>query len=201
MDTQTTTIKFIEFVQDEQKVKELILLFSELSEGDATFGATKLNKLLFFSDFLAYQIHGKSISGSKYEARPQGPMLKNFYAVQDEMQGNKEIAIRTSEYGGYRQNRTLALRTANLSQFSGEELEIVMRVLNEYRNMNASQISALSHEFLGWQAVDIGEEIPYEIALVSTRDLTPEEYEFPTKTKLNFEQLGINPSKLVMYGV
>ena len=78
-----------EMVPNEEKVKELILLLSEMSEGDEYFGATKLNKLLFFADFLSYILHGKPISGYVYQARPEGPMLKDFYQIRDEMKQSR----------------------------------------------------------------------------------------------------------------
>jgi hypothetical protein len=84
----------------------------------------------------------------------------------------------------------LALKSPNPKIFTGEEMGIVMQVLSEYRGLSASQISALSHEFYGWQAVNFGEEIPYETALVSTRDLTLEEYEFTKGIELDFAKLG-----------
>jgi hypothetical protein len=40
--------------EDEQKMKELILYISQKCADDTKFGATKLNKILYFSDFLAY---------------------------------------------------------------------------------------------------------------------------------------------------
>jgi hypothetical protein len=40
---------------DDEKLRELILYVSTLSKDDDNFGATKLNKLLFYADFLAYQ--------------------------------------------------------------------------------------------------------------------------------------------------
>ncbi len=179
---------------DDAKIKELIVLISELSEGDQYFGATKLNKLLFFADFISFVQNGMSISSAAYEARPEGPMVKGFYDLRDKMNG-KDIMTRSQEFAGYVQYKTLALRNADVKIFSSEEMSIIIRVINEYRQMSASQMSALSHEFLGWQAVDFGEEIPYETALVSTRDLTMEEYEFPKDIKIelkHFEQFGID---------
>ncbi len=40
--------------ENEKKFAELILYVSQKSTFDSTFGSTKLNKILYFSDFLAY---------------------------------------------------------------------------------------------------------------------------------------------------
>ena len=200
MDNLNNPLKIMtEMVPNEEKVKELILLLSEMSEVDEYFGATKLNKLLFFADFLSYILHGKPISGYVYQARPEGPMLKDFYQIRDEMISNQDVAIAFRNFGGYPQHKTLALRNANVSQFSAEEMNIISHVISGFRGMSASQISALSHEFLGWQAVDIGEEIPYEIALVSTADLTEEEWKFPENLEIDLSKIGINQANIVVH--
>jgi uncharacterized phage-associated protein len=188
-----------EIVPSEEKVKELIVLLSEMSEGDEYFGATKLNKLLFFTDFLAYIQYGKPISGFTYEAQPEGPMLTNFYAIRDELQKNQDIAVARLNFMGYPQHKTLALRPPDVSKFSAEEMRIISHIVSEYQFMSASQISALSHEFLGWQAVDIGEVIPYEIALVSTSDLTEDEWAFPENVTLDFEKLGLKQADIITH--
>jgi uncharacterized phage-associated protein len=198
-DTKKQQVPPVEVVPNEEKAKELIVLLSEMSEGDEYFGATKLNKLLFFTDFLAYIQQGKSVSGFKYEAQPEGPMLKNFYAIRDQLQISQDIAVAKRNFMGYPQHKTLALRPPDVSKFSAEEMRIISHVVTEYQHMSASQISALSHEFLGWQAIDIGEEIPYEIALVSTEDLTEEEWEFPEKFTLDFGKLGIKEADIVAH--
>lgn len=181
---------------DEKKAKELILLLSALSEGDEYFGATKLNKLLFYTDFLTYILYGAPVTGYSYQARPGGPMLKDFYKIRGEMDG-KEIVIAQRNFGGHRQDKTFAKRDPNYGMFTGEEMSIITHIVNEFKGVNAAQISSLSHEFLGWQAVEIGEEIPYEIALVSTADLTEEEWSFPENVNINFEEIGISEADII----
>jgi uncharacterized phage-associated protein len=182
---------------DGEKIKELILMLSELSEGDEFFGSTKLNKLLFFVDFLSYLQFGKSISGHMYEAQPEGPMIKRFYEIRREMEDKQDLFVQQREFGGYVQHKIKALTNANPGKFTGDEMALILHVISDYRDMNASRISALSHEFLGWQAVNIGEVIPYETALVSTEDLTSEEWEFPEKINFNFAKHGIPVETLV----
>ena len=48
---------------DERKLKELILYVADRCEADPTFGAIKLNKTLFYADFLAFASTGKPITG------------------------------------------------------------------------------------------------------------------------------------------
>jgi hypothetical protein len=58
---------------DREKLRELILHVARRSEGDIAFGVTKLNKLLFFIDFLACLRFGKPITGEEYQKLDNGP--------------------------------------------------------------------------------------------------------------------------------
>ena len=124
-------------------------------------------------------------------------MIKNFYNIRNEMITKQDIALAELNLWNFKQQKTLALRSADIKMFSAEEISIISHVISDFRNMTASQISALSHEFLGWQAVDIGEEIPYEIALVSTVDLSKEEWEYPENITLDLSTIGISQACIV----
>lgn len=182
---------------NEEKLTELILLISELSEGDEYFGSTKLNKLLFFSDFVSYQRTGQSISGYAYKAQPEGPMLNGFYGVRDRLEELGEIVVREKDFWGYSQHRTIALRSAEVSKLTSDELNIVNRVIRQSEDMSAAQISSASHDFIGWQIVDIGEEIPYHTALISARDLTADEWKYPVTQDLELDKVGVDVESLV----
>ena len=67
--------------EDDAKLRELVLLIATLSEGDEPFGKIKLNKVAFFSDFLAYLIFGRSITGHQYMRLPEGPAPRKLLLV------------------------------------------------------------------------------------------------------------------------
>jgi hypothetical protein len=48
-----------DFRFDKEKFKELVLYLAEKCETDPSFGVTKLNKLLYYCDFVAYSELGK----------------------------------------------------------------------------------------------------------------------------------------------
>ena len=58
---------------NERKPGELIVLIASLSRDDPAFGDVKLNKLLFFSDFLAYTNLGHPTTGAEYQKLDFGP--------------------------------------------------------------------------------------------------------------------------------
>jgi hypothetical protein len=87
--------------------------------------------------------------------------------------------FRDENHFGYTQQRLIALREPSLEQFSGEEINLIRDVLAELWNSNGSEVSELSHLFLGWQVAAAGESIPYETILLSPpRPLDDEEQDW-----------------------
>ncbi|MDP2965926.1 MAG: Panacea domain-containing protein [Pelolinea sp.] len=162
----------------DKKMKELILYVSQKCEGDSSFGATKLNKLLFFSDFMAYLNFGKSITGQEYQCLEKGPAPKRLVPIREELMKSQEAVLRPNSYYGFPQERLIPLREPDLSEFSGEEIALVDFEIDHWREKSAKEISAESHKFIGWICAEELEVIPYETAFVGTRELTEEEFEF-----------------------
>ena len=69
-----------------RKFKELMLYFSQrgLDEG-LVIGSTKLNKLLFFTDFRAYAELGSPVTGATYQRLQWGPAARQLLPMRDEM--------------------------------------------------------------------------------------------------------------------
>lgn len=78
--------------------------------------------------------------------------------------GDVVIANRTSF--GYKQKKVVALRDAQLGEFSGDEISLVDEIIERFRGKTARGVSDLSHKFIGWKYTGFGEDIPYEMALV-----------------------------------
>lgn len=163
---------------DDQKLAELILYISEKSEGDERFGATKLNKLLFFADFAAYWQLGRAITNQRYFRLPAGPAPRRLVPVRDGLIEDSALAMSERDYYGYLIKRTVALREANLGLFQADEIAIVDDVIRYFWKMNAREISDYSHRFVGWKIAGDQEDIPYEAAFISNRPLTQDEADY-----------------------
>jgi hypothetical protein len=159
----------------EKKFRELILLICARSQGDKKFGATKLNKLLFYSDFSAYLSFDKPITGQQYFKLPNGPAPRKFKPIVAKMQKADELAYQETEYFGRIQKKPIALRQPDLSVFSAQEIDLIHNMIQKYWNYSASEISDKSHLFLGWKVAREQEIIPYSTALVGSRKPTTEE--------------------------
>lgn len=164
-----------DFSADDRKLRELIVYLSALSAGDKYWGAIKLNKLLFYSDFMAYLRFGKPITGQEYQALEQGPAPRRLRPLLVKMRQAGDIDIREKTFHRFKQKQTVALRTANVNVFSGPEVDLVHDTIKRFWEKSASEISEHSHAFLGWKLAEIGETIPYKTALIGSRKPTEKE--------------------------
>jgi len=144
------------------KFKELILYIAQESESDPNFGATKLNKILFFCDFLAYRAHGKSISGQRYFKLPYGPAPRALKPAISELVAEEACIEVERNHFGRPQKRIIVRREANVEAFTSTEVVLVGRVIRALWDNSAQGVSNLSHHFIGWQAAGDLEDIPYE---------------------------------------
>lgn len=143
----------LDFKIDENKFKGLVLYIADKCSDDPDFGATKLNKILFYSDFHSYGYWGKPITGAAYFRLKHGPAPKHMKPIRD-------------------QNRTIPLTEANLDVFSAKEIALVDKVIEEFGGLNADDVSTVSHMEAGYKIAGNKEDIPYEAVFLSSRPLT-----------------------------
>ncbi|MBI1387408.1 MAG: DUF4065 domain-containing protein [bacterium] len=174
---------------DNKKYRELIKYISARSSEDRFFSVTKLNKILFFSDFLAYKKIGASISGDNYHKEPFGPVPNHAEKVLKHLIKKGEMAQSIGMLGQYEQKKPVTLQEYQLDLFSPEEISIINIVLDQLEEQSATQVSDLSHKFSGWQLVNIGEDIPYHTVLLSDSEPSQEAIEYGKKLLADLEKL------------
>lgn len=162
--------------QDEQKFRELVLYVSQRCANDPTFGAIKLNKTLFYSDFLAYANLGQPITGFEYQKLPNGPAPRRLLPVRDKMIRERELGLQEVPLrSGAVQKRTVNLRPPDLKVFSAKEIAVVDEVIEALKEANTETVSELSHRMIGWIVALDGETIPYSTICLSNLPLTDTE--------------------------
>lgn len=157
--------------ESRNRLRELILFVAERSLDDPTFGAVKLNKILFYADFISFARFGEAITGTPYKRLPLGPVPTAARAVRAEMEAEEEIFVAMEGYSPNPQHRVVARREADLSRFKARDIALVDGVIEALSGISGSAISEASHDRV-WQAVGPYETIPYEAAYISERPLT-----------------------------
>lgn len=161
----------------DKRLGELILYVSKKCEGDSTFGSIKLNKILWWSDFLAYARYGTPITGSEYRSLEKGPAPKRLVPVRHNLIGAQDAVIQANQVGPtHIQQRVIPLREAELEMFTGREIDLVNQVIRGLWEETAQTVSEWSHG-KAWRVTPLGESIPYEAIFLSDEPPTPAEIE------------------------
>lgn len=145
----------------------------------AKLGATKLNKILWFSDVLYYRRHGRTITGADNYVKQQfGPVQKNMLGVLDELKRDGKIVERTSDTPlGFRREYVW-LKEPDLTTFTAEEIDVLIEVMDWICNdETAKSVSEKSHDAL-WDETEIGESMPVRAGAVVPAEITPEAVEW-----------------------
>lgn len=165
-------------IGDETKLGELIVHISLKCANDRRFGATKLNKLLYFADFFAFGQHGKAITEVPYQHLKNGPAPRRFKVVEKSLVDAKAIAVQKIKLpNGNTQIKTIALRNPDLSNFSGEEIALIDQLIDKHWEDDSDSISICSHNYVGWKMTKEGENIPYGSIFLSDEPLSQAEIE------------------------
>lgn len=153
---------------DSQKFRNLMLYLAHLSREDPYFGAVKLNKMLYYCDFIAFSRLGRPITGAYYQKLSEGPAPRQLLGEREALINEEEAKLELRPYFAYMQQRLVptADRSDLKEEFSPEEMEIIDEVHEAMRYMTAREASDLSHGEVGWILARQGETIPYEMASV-----------------------------------
>lgn len=147
-----------------EKFTEMVVYFSEKVQPFKT----KMNKLLFYADFLMFRQSCFSISGTRYKAISMGPVPHNFQSVFEYLANKDEIDVHCFDFpdGGFgeqfiaRQDRAF-----NPSLFSKEELEVLEKVATTFKKTTTADIIELSHLEKAWKENEQAKNvISYEYA-------------------------------------
>lgn len=150
------------------KMRELILYVSEKLADDDKFGSTKLNKVLFFADFLQYGMTKKTITGKDYWKLDKGPVPKCLVPLREEMIKEGSLDIIERDYWGKPQKVPVAKCKPNLGVFTADEMSLIDYVIEQLRPCDANECSLKSHKYLElfWDLAEYKETIPHGLALV-----------------------------------
>ncbi|MBL1176697.1 Panacea domain-containing protein [Pantanalinema sp. GBBB05] len=160
---------------EKNRLKELVHHICYKCGGKNELGATKLNKILWFADSLAYKQTGKSITGSRYKKLQHGPVPFEINSVLKELENEGKILVYKHEYFGLPKKTFLLLEHPLDEIFSRDELEFVDLLTAEIcGGHTAKSISELSHDIV-WEAASMGEEIPLSAVLATDEAILNEE--------------------------
>ena len=109
---------------------------------------TKMNKVLFYIDFLSYRESGMAISGLAYNAIEFGPVPQRWDRVYSAFD---EIVPKSRLVHDQESTALTAVIEADMTCFTEQERAIIDTVCAKMKGLSAHEISELSHNELAWR--------------------------------------------------
>lgn len=123
---------------------------------------TKLNKLMFYSDFYNYRTTGQSISGLQYRALNFGPVPDHYATIYDNA---PHIYKRLIEAHGMVSTLLSYSSDSGFEELSDTEKGSINYVIEKLKPLNVSNIIELSHKENCWKIYSLTQScIPYDEA-------------------------------------
>ena len=138
------------------QVKNIILFY--INKLGGVF-STKMNKLLFYTDFYSYKTLGYGMTGLAYKAIQYGPVPFNWNVLYGSMEDiDSEIISFPSGNSG---EQLVSAIQPDMSTFLAEELNILNDIVSKFGSLTANQLSELSHSEDAWQHY-VGTSLPID---------------------------------------
>ena len=127
------------------KLKNVMLYFIEKFGG---VFVTQMNKLLFYTDFLAYKENGQAITGLSFKAIKHGPVPNRWDRVYGLIEDVYQIEVESKN--GNIGNKLMSDISFDKTSLSDEQLTVLDRVYETFRNDTPTSISKKSHDEIAW---------------------------------------------------
>lgn len=135
---------------------------------------TKLLKLFYYIDFIAFAQRGASVTGDKYYKLPYGPvptMIKNDLdlisnsLLEDDAKAqlSKYIALETDD-DNFGTLIKCKVTDPDLKRLSSYELKVVKAVASTFSKTRAKALSTQTHSEKPWRLSSLNSPMDYELA-------------------------------------
>lgn len=132
-----------------RKFSEMVVFFTERLEP----WKTKLNKLLFYADFMMHKQSGFSMSGVRYRAIPMGPVPNNFNGIFEYLANKNELSVSYVHFpdgGTGEQFVSNPNKSFDKGIFTESELQVLELVADRFKNTSTNEIIEISHKEKAW---------------------------------------------------
>ena len=135
-----------------------------IAEHKAQVTKKEICKLIFFADQRHLLQYGRTITGDKYNALPQGPVPSRGLDMLNEHQEAPASDIETMrEFGKVRGWVFYPTRAADRSVFSRSDLRVMDEILAEMGKLTADQLEDLSHEEPAWRKTGQAQRMDFDL--------------------------------------
>jgi len=123
---------------------------------------TKMNKLLFYTDFMSYRERGMAMTGLSYRAIDFGPVPERWDRVYSEF---PEVRQELRQVGDFVGSVLIASAEAANTMFTDAELKVLDAICTHFGKITSREISRISHDEEAWlNHHEKHERIPFDEA-------------------------------------
>lgn len=124
----------------------------------------ELCKLLFFADQRHLLRYGRTITGDRYHALPQGPVPSHGLDMLNERHDAPGSDLDTMrEFGQLRGWVFVPRRKADRGVFSRSDLRVLDEILSELGSLSAAQLEDLSHQEPVWIQTPSAQRMDFDL--------------------------------------
>ena len=157
---------------DREKFKNLVHYVIHQAGDRDGFGATKLYKVLWFSEARCFVLDGKPIAGATYIREKHGPIPRLGMAVREELASEKCIQQWKAPVYNHEGWRLKSIKSPYPLKLSNREKQCVDFWISHIdKDHTATSKSEESHDY-AWEIADMGETLPMH-AILSERTRRP----------------------------
>lgn len=143
-------------VYENERFFAVTAMFVDLANKESVpMYVTKLNKYMFYADFLAFKRYKKSLTGSRYVRLSFGP-VPNRYDYKYDMNPYIKTQVQDESLLYFRTDVPL-----DISRLTTQERTIIQEVYSRLRSMRSSEVSEMSHQEDAWVKTPPGEYVSY----------------------------------------
>lgn len=153
------------FCPNKEKYKNAILYFVEHCNNDY-LGETKLNKLMYYLDFIYYRDNKTSVTGDEYTCLPYGPVPDHLNSMISELKRENSLGIESVSIPNYDKNKVKYIKKAqaNLEVFSSKEIKLLKNITKEFCNYSTNKIVMQTHVEAPWFYAELYDKIDFNYA-------------------------------------
>lgn len=159
----------VEVQFDPTRFEELVLYIATRTADDASFGRTKMAKVLFYADFEAFRLFGAPLTGATYEKWAKGPFPPRLKSAERMLKhsGRADIDEQVEPYEEIRLIPLPGVPVLAHQLYTTEQLGLVDEWIEKVRRDSARNVSRLSHDFPGFELATPNARIPYETVFLA----------------------------------
>jgi len=159
-----------------EKFKEVLLYILERIGARPNIGEAVVCKLMYFIDFDYYEKFEEQLIGAKYIKNHFGPTPIAFSEIVKKMEQKGDLIQVTKKYFQHDQKKYLPRRSADLSNFSAQEKELIDWEIERFKDFNATKMRNYSHKDVPWIGANDLQPINYEAVFSRTDEFSVRQY-------------------------